>query len=184
VNSFKSFAAVIMLLLAVPYAHAIPVLWTLENVTFDDGTVARGAFTFDASNNSFSNLLISTLGAAEVIYTTDELSGSFFGTGPSGIELIDDFVPDQNIGKSILNLEFAGSLIDAGGLLDLVTAFPSFQGRCIEPDCSFGFVDRQVIRGSVRGTPIQEPAVAALLMIGLSVLVCVRRLTARSRARL
>jgi hypothetical protein len=155
----------------------------LDSVTFDDGTVASGAFTFDVSNNSFSDLLISTLGAAEITYTTDELSDSFFGTSPSGIELIDGFVFDANVGKSVLNLEFAGSLSDAGGLLDLVRAFPSFQGRCIEPDCSFGFVDRQVIRGSVRGTPIQEPGVIALLMIGLGVLICVHRLPARTRAQ-
>jgi hypothetical protein len=180
VNRFTSIAAAFLLLLVSPLTHAIPVQWTLNGVTFNDGAVASGSFTFDASTLSFSDLFIATAGAAEFTYTTNELSPTPFGIGPTGIELVDGFVPDDNVGKSVLNLAFAGFLTDAGGLLDLVTAFPSFQGRCIEADCSFGFVDRQVIRGSVLGTPIPEPAMLILLMIGLGVMAFVRRLTAPS----
>ena len=33
---------------------AIPVVWTVQNVTFNDGGTAIGSFTFDADNVSFS----------------------------------------------------------------------------------------------------------------------------------
>src|ERR1044071_6029159 len=169
-----------MLLLVVPCAQAIPVRWTLDSVNFNDGTAATGGFTFDASDNSFSDLLITTLGAAAVTYTTADVSDSFFGSSPSNIELIRGFVPNDNVGKSVLNLAFAGFLTDAGGRLDLVNSYPSFQGSCIQPDCSFGSVDRQVISGSVRGTSIPEPTGAALLILGLGMLIRMRRGAARS----
>ena len=179
-NRFKSIAVAFVLMLAAPLTHAIPIRWTLDGVVFNDGTVASGAFTFDASSVSYSDLLISTLGATELTYTVDDLAPVFFGVGRNGVEMIDGFIPNDNLGKNILNFRFAGALTDAGGRLDLVDSFPSFQGRCTRADCTFASVDRQVIRGSVRGTPINEPAIPALLMIGFSLIAFMRPPTARS----
>jgi hypothetical protein len=181
-NIFKSIAVASALMLASQLTHAIPVRWTLEGVAFNDGTVATGAFTFDASTVSYSDLLISTLGATELTYTVEDIAPVFFGVSQNGVEMIDGFVPNDNLGRTILNLTFAGALTDAGGRLDLLDSFPSFQGRCTRANCTFASVDRQVIRGSVRGTPINEPAMPALLMIGFGLIAFMRHVTARSSA--
>ena len=41
-------------------AHAQPLTWILQNVTFDDGGTASGSFTFDATTGSDSNVNIAT----------------------------------------------------------------------------------------------------------------------------
>jgi hypothetical protein len=57
----KSLTALVLAsLLAAGTAHAVPLTWTLQNVTFDDGGSANGSFDFDADTTSYSNIMINT----------------------------------------------------------------------------------------------------------------------------
>src|SRR5437868_12432491 len=98
------------------------------------GRLRPGSFVFDAGRSLFSDLLISTAGFT---YTTDERT-PLPRKGSIGIQLIDGFVPNDNIGKSIFNLDFLSRLTDAGGLVNLRIGFPSFEGLCLSADCTAG----------------------------------------------
>lgn len=167
----KHLAIAVVLFGASSLAHAIPIQWRLDGVAFNDGTVATGSFVFDAGEARFSDLLISTAGFT---YTTDERT-PLPRKGSIGIQLIDGFVPNDNVGKSILNLDFLSVLTDAGGLFNLRMGFPSFEGRCLSADCTAGQNFRVVTAGTLIGTPIPEPGLIALLMIGLGGMVFVRQ---------
>ena len=169
-NRFKQLITVLVLLGASSLAHAIPIQWTLSGVTFSDNTVATGSFIFDASAAQFSDLMISTAGFT---YSTEERT-PLPRKGSIGIQLIDGFVPNDNVGNSTLNLDLLSMLTDAGGLVNLRIGFPSFEGRCLSADCATGQNFRVVTAGSLLGTPIAEPGLLALLMIGLAVMALLR----------
>jgi hypothetical protein len=97
---------------------AAPVLWTLNNVTFDDGSTASGSFVFDFPANTFSDLLITT-SATGATYVTSDLGIPPFGSSESGISVIEDYVPFNDLGKNALFLNFASLLSDAGGVIPL-----------------------------------------------------------------
>jgi hypothetical protein len=168
---FKQLTIAVVLFGVASLAHAIPIQWRLDGVAFNDGTLANGSFVFDASEARFSDLLISTAGFT---YTTDERT-PLPRKGSIGIQLIDGFVPNDNIGKSIFNLDFLSVLTDAGGLVNLRIGFPSFEGRCSSADCTAGQNFRVVTAGSLIGTPIPEPGLVALMVIGLGGMVLVRQ---------
>jgi hypothetical protein len=48
------------LLLGFGSAQAIPVIWTLEGVLFEDGGTASGSFVYDADTSTFSDTYIVT----------------------------------------------------------------------------------------------------------------------------
>jgi len=172
-KTLKAAAIGLALFLTASISNAVPIQWTLSGVTFNDGNTASGSFIFDATASTFSSLLIST--TSGFTYATKELSAVPFGVNASGIELVDGFVAGDNVGKSIMNLDFLSALTDAGGVIGLLTGFPSFEGQCIAADCSSGRVFRTVTSGSVVGVAIPEPSVLVLLMLGLGGLVVTRR---------
>ena len=47
-------------------ASANRVFWSLNNVTFDDGTVVTGSFTVDADTSAFSGLSLTTSGGSTI----------------------------------------------------------------------------------------------------------------------
>ena len=150
---------------------AVPVTWSLLGAVFSDASTASGGFTFDANTGLYSNVFITT-SAGPTIYTTNELNAIPFGTDQNGISLVDNFVPNNNAGKPILNFDFQAPLTNAGGSVLLVVNFPSFEGTCGAADCSSGGITRVVTAGRVV-TP--EPATLALVGVGLAALVFLRR---------
>lgn len=158
-------------------AHAALVVWTLDGVVFDDGSTASGSFTFDAATTTFSSLSISTTSGAS--YELADLAGSVFGADANGVNVVDGYLfGGDNTGRAILNLDFVSSLTDAGGIVSIVTGFPSFEGVCGTMDCTSGSVSRFTIAGGrVIGAPVavSSPGALSMLALGLAALALTRR---------
>ena len=158
-------------------AQAAPVNWTLANVFMTSTTstaviAITGSFTFDATTGVYSNVSIVGGGFS---YDTSEISVTPFGADASGLELVDGFVPGNNIGKSLLNLDFASALTNAGGVVNLLVGFPTFQGQCSTADCGTGTILFVGSSGSVTSLAVPEPATLALAGAALLALRLGRR---------
>jgi hypothetical protein len=110
------------LLLGAVDASAAPVLWTLQNIDFADGSVATGSFIFDADTVQYSSVNISlTAGTMNPAATFNFLSPVaqiptviyMTNTSPvvagSSLGLFLSFLPSQ--------LTDAGGTVGAGGIL-------------------------------------------------------------------
>lgn len=166
--------------LAMGTAGAAPVLWTLSNVSFDDGGVATGSFVYDATTGTYSSITITTSGGTALpgtTYTTNEQVTFPFQTDSLHLTLIDNFgLPDLS-GESLIGLTYVSALTNAGGAINLVTGyFNSFEGTCGVADCGSGSGNRTtVVGGQVVGSVIPEPATMALVGLGLLGLARQRR---------
>ena len=61
--------AVSLLLIAAMPVKASPVVWTIDNLLFNDGGYATGSFTYDASVNTYSDINISTFNGAGNLFS-------------------------------------------------------------------------------------------------------------------
>jgi hypothetical protein len=163
-----------------PDARAVSVLWTLEDVAFDDGGTAAGTFAYDADLDAFSTIAITTT------------AGSSAGGGTVNALLAGDplsaaLVPRQGdlTGATLLQLLFQAPLTNAGGVVALVDPFfapnSSSEGSCSNASCSSAKFARFMVSGNVVGMPVPVPAAGGLLTAGLAVLGArVRRRTRRT----
>ena len=76
----------VMITLSAFQAHGLPVEWTLDNVSFDDGGTAFGSFVYDADANEYSSISVSTtagtaFGGAGYIDEVHNLGMPFPGAG-------------------------------------------------------------------------------------------------------
>ena len=134
-------------------AQAAPVLWTLNGVSFDDGSTASGSFVYDAATNLYSNVNIVTTATPSPVVPphiapTAPLTGATyahvftctsctFAPSATSLRVLTQPQPNDQTGLDALRLQFP-ALTDAGGpvtlpLADAVTpTFPaSFEGECI-----------------------------------------------------
>ena len=49
-------------------AQADPIVWTLEDLVFNDGTMVTGSFTYDAGTNTYSNWNISVNAVTTAVF--------------------------------------------------------------------------------------------------------------------
>ena len=156
-------------------AHATPVTWTLEGVTFDDGATATGSFVFDADTGVYSGIDITTAGGSVLpgaTYTAYDIGStprdSGFGANELGFTAAGDFLLDIN-GLS--------SFTDAGGTVTIgnPTGFTSAEGACVEDGCTMFFIDRDIVSGTLSGSATPEPASWALMLVGFGGLGAVLR---------
>jgi hypothetical protein len=167
-------------------AQAVPITWDLMDVRYDDGGSASGSFTYDASLNLYSAIAITTTGGSVAP------GASYFDTLPKWTSdatraNLTMSAADLKDGDPWVRFNFASSLSDAGGAIDLVVGpiidvvFYSPEGIVFntnKPD-SIGTlaVQRHAVSGFItsRLTSVPEPGTLALLGVGLGAWAAFRR---------
>ena len=149
---------------------AIPMTWTLQDVTFDDGGTASGSYQYDADTDLYSNIDVTTT-------TTASFDGSVYnflrpgsGSLDYGFTVIDVVEADMS-GNQHIAMVLIDSMTNAGGSIDFGAngGFAPWEGYCAEADCTTGFIERNIVGGSVFGVAIEvpEPSTFILLWSGL-----------------
>lgn len=164
--------------LTVQNANAIPVMWAVEGVTFNDGGTIRGSFVFDAQTGAYSNIkLVST---ATVLFSGASYGGPLFNYSSSIFQLRSMSDQMTLAGDTAVFLNWASVLTDAGGTTAVVPYIAqsanSFEGV-------IGFrgaprVDRYVTDGGTVSS-VPEPATIVLIALGTAGILLRRRLTNR-----
>lgn len=148
---------------------------TLQNVTFYDGGVATGSFTFDTVTSAISDWSISVSGGDTVsfpalTYGTSNSVASF-GAGDLGLPR---FTFEENTGNRHIALLLENPLPLSGGL-DPFHIWPDGEaGHTAGFECLNCAPFRNFATGSLDGV-VPEPGVAVLTGLGLVVLVLRRR---------
>ena len=153
--------------------QAMAVLWTLDDVEFDDDYYANGSFVWDSSTSSLSNISITTTGTAAPLpgatYRTDDFSCVDLSPG-CGLTSI--FLTDIT-NSFVLSLEFVDPLLNAGSMIYIEVGGVSFER--FESGTDF----RNVVSGAVVGTALAEPGTLSMLTIGLAGIAWMRRRKSR-----
>ena len=174
-------AATLVLLMSASAASAVPIIWTLQNVSFNDGGTASGSFVFDADTTTYSNIMITTTNGS---IRPGASYGGPVASGTSNFALVttpDNSLPDLT-GRPMLVLLFTAPLTNAGGLIDIQPdppiTIPSFESICINALCTGGnsLTFRVTIAGGqITSASIPEPTTVALLVTGLLGLALIGR---------
>jgi hypothetical protein len=132
----------VFLFLYSAHSNAAPVVWTLDNVHFEDGGIATGSYTYDADSGYFSDVVITTTAGSMLS------GGSFDIANCSNAECTQILVRRAGfqIAKPALYLSFDAPMTNVGGALPLVLAGSrQFDGLS---------TNRDIISGAVTTVPI------------------------------
>jgi hypothetical protein len=145
----------VILLFVAGSANAIPVVWNLNDVTFDDGGIATGVFTYDADGNAFSSVAITTSG------------GTYFGASQlftllnpdvssDGIGLFLSADADPMVGTRAFNFNLDTWMTNVGGTIAVATAPPplAFETACARDPCTVFNHGRVVTSGTISAVPV------------------------------
>ena len=138
----------------------MPPTWYLEDVQFDSGAFAIGSFVFDADTDTYSNINISI--SKE---NTTNTYGDILPLSPGNANFmltIPVFMSDLT-GQPRHSLDFAESLTNAGGTVDISISPFSSQGVCLNPSCSGNSNAEVVTSGKV--TTVQPTNTAPILAV-------------------
>ncbi len=144
-------------------AQAAPVAWTLDGVTFDDGTSATGSFTYDSATNAFSNWSVSVQSGTLAAFTYDGASSS------SAFVSDDHFVLVESSSLRYMTVDLLAGMSDAGGTIGL--RIPA-GGTALDGsyECSNCGNVRYFATGSIRADSghVPEPASLGLVLTALA----------------
>ena len=147
-------------------AHAEQITYTLDGVTFSDGTQASGSITLDPVARTSSSFSVSTVAGTLSAFTfEDSSSGLYFGGGAGP----NNFILFADSGRRYFNFSFADALTTTGSTFVLNTA-SSYECMNCSPF-------RRVTAGSLSSgsVDIPEPTTIALLGLGLLGVAASRR---------
>jgi hypothetical protein len=182
---------IVLLVLLVGHAAAVPVLWTLDAVFFGDGGTATGSFVYDATTNTFSSVNITTTAGslAGAPGAVTFISAAAVSNSNSAVFLT---IPAGNpTGTPFLFLTFTSPLTNSGGISSLLLDGADL-ALCSNPACSttnsmgdstFLGPARQISNGHVIGTQIAPTPIPSSLILVLSGLFAVSGYLAVQRVR-
>lgn len=152
--------AIALLAASVPVL-ATPISYTLQDVSFTDGTFATGSFIYDASTHIGSSFDVSTTAGTLSAFTYNDANSGFYYGGGAGPN---NFIMFIDTGSRYFNFSFATPLTDAGGTYALNTA-SSYE-------CMNCGTFRRVTGGAVTSVvevevDVPEPGTAALMLAAI-----------------
>ncbi len=166
-NIVSGFIMGVALLASTVTASATPITYTLDNVTFADGTKATGSFTFDADTHQSSGYdIFTTQGVMSAFEWNKSDSGLYYGggAGPNNFTLI------TTSGNRVFNFSFLNPLTNAGGSYLINTASTY--------ECNNCGTYRRVNGGSVTSlavAAVPEPTTPALLLAAAGMFAFMQR---------
>lgn len=151
-------AASVVALASAGSAQAASIVWTLSNVTFDDGATASGTFTVDSVTGQTTSVNISTTAGLLSAFTYDGMNSQIFSNNLFPNSFLAAHVP--NIDR-YLNLTFTGLLTAPGSNPLALGIFPN--------PSSFECNNCNVVRYAISGlatAAVPEPATWAMMIAG------------------
>lgn len=148
-------------------ASATPILYTLDNVTFVDGTSATGSITFDADTKRSSDFsILTSQGILSPFSWNPSDSGLYYGggAGPNNFTLI------TRDGRRVFNFSFLNPFTNAGGsnLINIASTY----------ECNNCGTFRRVTGGSLTSqavSAVPEPSTTALLLAAAGIFTFMQR---------
>lgn len=185
-----TFTALLALVGFAGSAQAVPVQWTLQNMTFSNGSTATGSFTFDLDTNTFSDISISVTAAtddtgfqAQTFNATAPSSSNYYGAIFTTLPLWYDDVSagcDENAGgdksgcgTNALVIEiYPSQMTNAGGTILTASNYLAF---CSGDACNAGIMGNWQFTSLTSNlttasiTSVPEPESYAMMLAGLGV---------------
>lgn len=179
-------------------AQAVPVQWTLQNMTFSNGSTATGSFTFDLDTNTFSDISISVTAAtdytgfqAQTFNAIAPSSGNYYGAIFTTLPLWYDDVSagcDENAwgdksgcGTNALVIGiYPSQMTNAGGTIFTKYSYLAFCSgdACNTGSWQFTSLTSNLTTASITSVP--EPESYAMMLAGLGVVGWMARRRAES----
>jgi hypothetical protein len=160
-------------------AYAAPVTWTLQNVAFVDGGSAAGSFVYDAANDIFSDVDITTTAGSVLSDAVYGFSHTFVSSGGQSFSSLVtygttlaqfDSAEGDLTGTQSLQFVIGGLLTNQGGSIIISD---TEEVACTNSNCGTTAASRVMVTGYITAVPI--PAAVWLFGSALAGLGWLRR---------
>jgi hypothetical protein len=168
--------SIVLLMAGTPAAHADLVVWKFDNVTFDDGAMARGQFSIDTALKQITDFDISTdagssLGSFQYDMTTAQITGQAieFASGQGFFMQLDSLAGMIPGATRELHLSFSGPLVPTGPAS--IVSDGTLGRTSYEVQLGGQMAQQRIVTGTGQLDPIPEPAEVLFLALGLPMLM-------------
>lgn len=116
---------------------AIPVTWTFKNAAFTDGGTITGSFVYDADQNQFSNINVTTTPGTGNLATTATYVAYDPAVVRSSVTLAFVTLSSGDLtGTRVLVVLMGAAMTNAGGDIPIVGR--TSESICQTPTCTYG----------------------------------------------